>query len=137
MFLAACVVIIPVALNRPYICVAFWSYVSLLDPNSFLYGIGAMVPYAKVAVTLTLMSLLLSGEKKALHCDGTTMLVLAFLVIAALSQFTALSDISLGWDILDKLWKIVALNLLVVSFMRTRLRIHLLVLTICLGVGVQ
>ena len=135
MFLSAIAVIIPMALNRTYISIALWAYVSLLDPNSFLYGIGTMVPYAKVAAGVTLISLLLDREKKAFHCDRTTALVLIFLVIAALSQFTALSDAPVGWEILDKLWKIVALNLLVVSFMRTRLRIHLLLLTICLGVG--
>jgi len=135
MFLAAVAAIIPMALNWPYICVALWAYVSLLDPNSFLYGIGTMVPYAKVAAGLTLLSLLLGREKTVFHCDRTTVLVLIFLVIAALSQFTSLADASLGWDILDKLWKIVALNLLVVCCVRTRLRIHVLLLTICLGVG--
>jgi putative inorganic carbon (HCO3(-)) transporter len=135
MFLAAIFAIIPMALNRPYICIAFWAYVSLLDPNSFLYGIGATVPYAKLAAGLTLVSLLISQEKKVFHCDRTTVMVLIFLSIAALSQFTSLTNASLGWDILDKLWKIVALNLLIVCCMRTRLRIHLLLLTICLAVG--
>jgi probable O-glycosylation ligase (exosortase A-associated) len=135
MFLAAIVAIIPMALNRPYICIPFWAYVSLLDPNNFLYGIGALVPYAKVAAGLTLVSLLISRERKAFHCDRTTALVLIFLVIATLSQLTSLTDASVGWDILDKLWKIVALNLLVVCCMRSRLRIHVLLLTICLGVG--
>ena len=65
MFLAAMVAIIPMALNRPYICIAFWAYVSLLDPNSFLYSIGAAVPYTKVAAGLTLLSLVISQEKKA------------------------------------------------------------------------
>jgi putative inorganic carbon (HCO3(-)) transporter len=135
MFLAAVIAIIPMALSRPYICIAFWAYVSLLDPNSFLYNIGAVVPYTKVAAGLTPLSLLISREKKAFHCDRTTALVLIFLAIAALSQITSLTDGSLGWDILDKLWKIVALNLLVVCCMRSRLRIHLLLLTICIGVG--
>ncbi|MGD0106342.1 MAG: putative O-glycosylation ligase, exosortase A system-associated [Rhodopila sp.] len=135
MFLAAVIAIIPMALGWPYICISFWAYVSLLDPNSFLYGIGTMVPYAKVAAGMTLLSLLVSREKNAFHCDRTTALVLVFLVIAALSQFTSLADASVGWDILDKLWKIVALNLLVVCCVRTRLRIHVLLLTICLGVG--
>jgi putative inorganic carbon (HCO3(-)) transporter len=135
MFLAAVAAIIPMALNWSYICIAFWAYLSLLDPNSFLYGIGTMVPYAKVGAGLTLLSLLISREKKAFYCDRTTVLVLIFLLIAALSQFTSLTEASLGWDILDKLWKIVALNLLVVCCVRTRLRIHVLLLTICLGVG--
>lgn len=135
MFLAAIAAVIPMAASRPYICISLWAYVSLLDPNNFLYSIGAVVPYAKVAVGLTLLSLLISREKKEFHCDRTTGLVLIFLAIAALSQFTSLTDASLGWDILDKLWKIVALNLLIVCCMRTRLRLHLLLLTICLGVG--
>ena len=135
MFLAAMIAIIPMGLGRPDICIAFWAYVSLLDPNNFLYGFGATLPYAKLATGLTVVALLTSQEKKILHCDRTTALVLIFLVVAALAQFTALSDAPVGWDILDKLWKIVALNLLVVCFMRTRLRIHLLVLTICLAVG--
>ena len=135
MFLTAIAAIIPMALSRPYICISFWAYVSLLDPDDFLYGIATMVPYAKLAAALTVVSLLIGQEKKSFYFDRTTGLILIFLVIAALSQFTALTNASVGWAILDKLWKMVALNVLIVCCMRTRLRIHLLLLTICLGVG--
>jgi len=134
-FLSSVAVIVLLAGNKPYICVAFWMYVSLLDPNSSLFGIGAAVPYAKVAAGLTLVSFLLSRDKKKFQWDRSTALILIFLVIAALSQFSALSSASTGWDILDKLWKIVALNLCAIWCLRTRLQIHLLLLSICLAVG--
>lgn len=135
MFIAAILAAVPLAINRPHLAVALWAYLSLLDPNFFLYGLGNSVPFVKGAAGLTILSVLLSREKIAPRLDVTTVLALLFLAVAGASQITSFANSNLGWDILDKLWKIVALNVLIVSCVRTRLRIHVLILTICLGVG--
>lgn len=134
LLLIAVLAIVPLGITRPFICVAFWAYISLLDPNYFLYGFASDFPFVKLAAALTVVSVVCSREKKFLPHDRTSVLVLGFLAIAAMSQVTALTSAALGWDILDKLWKIVVLYLLVVCFMRSRVRIHLIVLTICIGV---
>ena len=134
MLMLAVFAVIPMGITRPFISVAFWAYLSLLDPNFFLYGFAAGFPFVKLGAALTAISFFCSRDTKYLPRDRTSILVVTFLAIAAVSQFTALSSAPLGWELLDKLWKIAALYLLVVCFMRTRLRIHLLVLTICLGI---
>ncbi len=135
-FLVAIAIIIPIALSWPYICLVFWAYVSLLDPNETLFGIASVVPYAKLAAAMTVLSFFITRRKNnPFHLDRTTVLVLIFLLLAAMSQFTSLSRDQNGWDILDKLWKIVALNVLILWCMRTRLQIHVLLLGVCLAVG--
>jgi probable O-glycosylation ligase (exosortase A-associated) len=64
-------------------------------------------------------------------------LAVIFLFIAALSQFMSDATGPLGWDILDKLWKIVLLNILITSFMRSRVRLYSLVLVICITFGYE
>jgi putative inorganic carbon (HCO3(-)) transporter len=135
MFLLVVSGMILLAFNRLNLCISLWAWVSLLDPNYFVYTIAAVVPYNKVVAGLTLLAIFTSSEKKKFYCPRTSAILLVFLVILALSQFTALSDNPIGWDVLDKFSKMVLLNLLIVCFMRTRQRLHTLALSICLGVG--
>lgn len=118
-----------------FVCVLNWAWISLLAPNNFLYGFDVGIPFNKVIAAVTVLSLVVSKERKRFRCDSIGVLVLIFLGIAALAQFGALSDLDLGWDLLDKFWKIVALYLLISCFAETPERIHALVVTACLGVG--
>ncbi len=123
------------AINYVYVSVLFWVWAIFLDPNEYLFGFAAAIPYNKMAVVLMAMALVISKETKRFICDRSSTLALAFLIIAFISQLLSLSDNDGGWVILDKLWKIIALNLAIVSFMRTRTRIHALVLTLVLTIG--
>lgn len=134
-FLGLFLVALALTFNRIPLCIQLWAWVSLLAPNSVLYGIGAGIPYNKVIAGMTLLTLLASREKKSFHGDRTSVLIICFLCLAVLSQFNSDSYQTTGWDILDKFWKIVVLNLLISSFMGSRVRLHMLVLTVCFAVG--
>ncbi len=134
-FLGLFFAVLTVAFNRIHVCILLWVWISFLNPGFQLYGIGAAIPYNKIIAGLTALALLASREKKSFHCDRTSVLILFFLCIAALSQFMSEASDPTGWDILDKLWKIVVLNLLISSFMRSRVRLHVLVLTLCIATG--
>ena len=136
-FLGLFLGVLAVAFNRIHVCILLWAWISFLNPNFQLYGMGASIPYNKIIAGLTALALLASREKKTFYCDRTSVLILFFLCIAALSQFTSQATDPTGWDILDKLWKIVVLNLLISSFMRSRVRLHMLVLTLCIATGFE
>jgi putative inorganic carbon (hco3(-)) transporter len=135
LFLLAMLGIAILALGRIDLCIALWAWVTLLDPNYWVYSFASMIHYNKVAAGLTIISILISKEKKKFHLHSASIILIFFLFIVAVSQFSALSENPTGWEILDKFSKMVLLNLLIVNFMRSRLRIHTLALSICLGVG--
>src|SRR5438046_88357 len=107
LIIVAVLAVIPIALTRPYIAVPLWAWTSLLGPNDFLYGLGRSVPFVKVAAGVTILSLILSKEKKSLYVDRSLILVLLFLTIATISQGT--TSAPTGWEIYDKLWKMIVL----------------------------
>jgi putative inorganic carbon (hco3(-)) transporter len=123
---------------RVNLCVLVWAWVSLLSPNFLFYGFASEIPYNRIVAGLTMITvvLALSGrEKTSLYADRTSYMILAFLGLAALSQSLSDAISWTGWDILDKLWKIVLLNIIISSFMRSRVRLHSLVLAICISIG--
>jgi probable O-glycosylation ligase (exosortase A-associated) len=126
-----------IAFNRTHVCILLWAWISLLTPNQLLWGIGNSLHYNKIIAVVTLLAALASQEKKKFYADRTSFLILLFLGIAALSQFMSQATSDTGWSILDKLWKIVLLNLLISSFMRTRVRLYGLVLALCIGIGFE
>jgi putative inorganic carbon (hco3(-)) transporter len=137
MFLVLFAVMIGLSYGRLFVCVLNWSWVSLVAPNLFMYGIGTMVPANKVVAGFTALAFLISKERKRLYIPFVGWLVLLLLLIASISQLTAVSDTDFGWGIYDRFWKIVVLFILVTSFVNTRDRIHALVLTAVIGVGFQ
>ena len=136
-FLAIFFVAIFPALTHIQVAVMLWVWVTLLAPNSYFFSTGSLIPYTKVAVGITLASLIFSRGKKALRFDRTTLLIALFLITAALSQTFALHESQLGWDLLDKLWKIVVLNIGISSFMRSRTRLHAMTIVICNSLAVM
>jgi putative inorganic carbon (HCO3(-)) transporter len=128
------VAILP-AFTHVFIAVLLWVWTAIFAPQTYLFGWAAEIPYNKTAAALTLLALIFGRERKQFHVDRTCVLIVLFLLAAAVSQLTAPVDNPLGWEIFDKLWKIVALNLLIVSFVRSRVRIHALLLVVCIATG--
>ena len=131
LFLAA----LAIAFNRVYVCVLLWAWIALLGPNTLFWGVASDVPFNKVIAGLTLLAFLMNRDRKKFHFDQTSVLISCFLGLAAISQYISESNVDIGWNVLDKLWKIVLLNLLISSFMRSRVRLHALVLAVCIAAG--
>ena len=136
-FVAAWIVLLPLALQGAQLGVLLWTWTSLLAPNDVLYGIGAAPPYAKITALLTL-GLILAGRGGGmrLRWDTSVCLMLALAVSGAISQATGLAiDSAPGWDLYQKFAKILLLAVVVTVVMRDRLRLHALLFAICLGIG--
>lgn len=116
--------------------ILLWVWATTLDLNHLLYGFATTIPYQKIVVVITVATFLLSGDKKRLYLDRNLVLMLVFLVIGLISQAGAITYQQDGWDIFDKLSKIVPLAFIVSWTIRDRVQIHALVIAICLGLGV-
>ena len=136
-FVASWLVLVPLAFSGAQVGVLLWAWTSLLAPNDVLYGFGATLPYAKLAAILTL-GLAVAGRGGGIRLrPNATVLLLGLLAVwALLSQATGLAaDSGPGWELCQKFLKILLLAVLVVAVMRDRLRLHALMLAICLGIG--
>ncbi len=136
-FVAAWIVLLPLALQGAQLGVLLWTWTSLLAPNDVLYGLGAGIPFAKVAAVVTL-ALLLFGRGGGIRLQGsaTVLLMVGLALSGIVSQATGLAaDGSEGWELYQKYAKILLLAVVVTAAMRDRLRLHALFLAICLGIG--
>ncbi len=120
--------------GRAYVSILTWAWIAILTPNFFMFGIAGSVPYNKLIAGVTFLAILTSKERKKFRIDATAIVLLMFLAQLAIAQFSALTDQSVGWDILDKFWKIVIFFFLVLAFADSPNRIHALVLATCLGI---
>jgi putative inorganic carbon (HCO3(-)) transporter len=136
-FLAAWAVFLPLALQGAQLGVLLWAWTSLLAPDDVLYGLGAAFPFAKIAAIVTLGLMLIGrGGGIRLRWDATALLLIGLALSGAVSQATGLAaDTAAGWDLYQKFAKILLLALVVTAVMRDRLRLHALLLAICLGMG--
>ncbi len=137
MFLGFWIALLPLAFRGAHLGVMLWAWTSLLAPNDLLFGLGAAVPFAKVAAIPTLLLLVFGRPGQArIRFGRTGLLLVALACVAILSQtVTVMADTAPGWDLCEKYLKILALGLAVLWTMTDRLRIHGLLMAICLGLG--
>ena len=136
-FLASWLVMLPLALRGAHLGVLLWAWTSLLAPNDLLYGIGVSVPFAKLAALPTLLRLVFHRPGEVRFRIGRTgLLMLALGGMAVLSQSqTPMADTASGWDLCVRFLKVLGLALAVLCCVTDRLRVHGLLLAICLGIG--
>jgi probable O-glycosylation ligase (exosortase A-associated) len=136
-FMAAWIVLVPVALQGAQLGVLLWTWTSLLEPNDILYSIGSAVPFSKIAALLTL-GLLLAGRGGDVRrrWDATMLLLAALALLGLAAQADCLAaDPAPGWVIWQDFAKVLLLAMVVRAVMRDRVRLHAMLLVICLGVG--
>ncbi len=136
-FVAAWIVLLPLALQGAQLGVLLWTWTSLLAPNDVLYGLGAVVPFSKITAILTL-GLMVAGKGGGIRLRGsaTVWLLVGLGIVGLAAQATGLAtDSASGWDLYQKFLKILLLAIVVMAVMRDRLRLHGMLLAICLGIG--
>lgn len=126
---------LPALVLSPTIGVLIWVWTALLSPNELLYGVMAGVPFNKVVAALTIACLAFSKESKAPYADAIVVLMLLFALAATGSWLTSIVDTAEGTDLYFKVLKEVTLAIAITAVITTRHRMHLLVLTVCIGFG--
>ncbi|WP_419729308.1 putative O-glycosylation ligase, exosortase A system-associated [Lichenicola sp.] len=136
-FLACWLVLLPLVFRGAHLGVLLWAWTSLLAPNDLLYGIGMSIPFAKLAALPTLLQLVFHRRGEVQFRIGRTgMLMLALGVLAVVSQsLSPMVDTAPGWDLCVRFLKVLGLALAVLCCINNRLRVHGLLLAICLGIG--
>ena len=135
LFLGGIAVLLP-ALTRPFICLMLWIWTSLLTPNGMLWGFMAPVPFNKIVVGTTLISLFAGDRKKDIHINGSSIMMMMMLTVGIISMSSTIaSSTDVVYPMFDRFWKINVLCVLVPIFITTRTRVHSFAAAVTLGLG--
>lgn len=127
----------PLTIMYPSVSVVFWVWAAMTDVKSFMYGFMIAVPVQKLLVGTTVVSLMVGKGTKRFYFDATFGLMLALLMWTLLAQSVAIADPNLsdGWTLFDKIWKILLLGFMIMIVAWDRIKIHAIILAVILGLG--
>jgi probable O-glycosylation ligase (exosortase A-associated) len=114
-----------------------WAWIALCDPQQYMYGVAATLPFNKLAVVATFISLFVDQTKRKPYIDWHILLVGLFVLQGAISYSVGLSGLDRTYQLLDKMIKIYVLCCVMTMANRGRIQIHAMVIIICLGMGIH
>lgn len=114
-----------------------WAWIALCAPQQYLFGFGVTLPWNKIAVAVTLISIFVDQTKKQPYIDSHIGLVGLFVIQGIISFSVGLSDQSRTYDLLDRMIKIYILCFIMTMAPRERLQIHAMMIILCLGMGIH
>ncbi len=136
-FLLGFLAMVPVALRNPAIGVMLWAWTALLSPNDYLFGFMTLIPINKVCAALTVFAMVTGPHKNKFYCDKTIVMLAAMILLGYASAANGLSTSPDVMEEFERLAKIGALVVVITMTMTTRLRLYGLILSLCMGLGLN
>lgn len=134
-FFLVWIVLFPITFWSPHVGVILWIWTALISPGELFYGFMAGVPYNKMIAIATVLTLMVSQERKRFYVDGTVVLLGLLAVVATVSALTPIAFSDEGWFLYEKMLKILVLVFVISGVMWSRYRLHATILAICLAFG--
>jgi putative inorganic carbon (HCO3(-)) transporter len=133
LFLAfACV--IPFIFKRPVVGVLAYACVGLMNPHRLTYGAAYNFPFAMLLCGMTLLSLVISKEKKKLPMTGPVLVLLIFIAWMTLTSTMALVP-ETTWDGWSKVMKTMLMLIVTMMIVRTAADVKALALVVAMSLG--
>jgi putative inorganic carbon (HCO3(-)) transporter len=125
---------LPFIFKRPWFGGIMWVWISVMNLHSQAYGFARTFPFAAIIAGVTVTAMLLNKEKFRLpNSPLTVVLILFFLWMSVTSMFAIHPDqVSVQWI---KVYKIFAMNLVIMMLITDRRRIEALIATVVLSIG--
>lgn len=137
MFLGAMVFFVPLALRNAYVAFLLWGWTGVLLPNYYLFGFMQSARFnlifALIAIGLFFFGRL--QDKGAWVKSRTGVLMIALLIHATLSMILAKPDNPLNFVVYFDFLKAIVFCLLMPFFLSNRLRIHVFLIVLAIGLG--
>lgn len=137
MMLFAMMALVPLAFTNGFNAYLLWGWTAMLSPSFYLFGFMQGLRYNLIfaAIALGLWMLGKLDIKGKVTSNVTTVLLITFTVQVTLSALFAYDGNPGNWITYDFFIKSVIFAILMPVFVTTRLRLHALVLVICLALG--
>ncbi|MBI0537612.1 putative O-glycosylation ligase, exosortase A system-associated [Roseomonas sp. KE2513] len=134
-FVATMVLLLPLAVARPFVGVLLLTWLLLMGPERLVYGPAASMPWLLMVFATTLFGCLLAGEPRRLPLNATTLLILALMGLFTVTALVAPSNPAASlakWEGIET--TLVAL-LLTAAMLTDRRRLHALVWVMVIAIG--
>ena len=137
MMFSAFIFMVPLAMQSAFVAYLFWAWSGVLLPNYYLYGFMQSMRFnflfALMALGLMWMGKL--KDKGAWVKSRTTTLYITFLCLGSISALLAEEPNPLNADVYVAFVKAMLFCLVMPYFLTSRLRIHVLVMMLGIGLG--
>ena len=121
---------IGLTLRYPFAGVLTWAWLTCMNPHQEVYGLSKVIPLNLIVAVITIVSWMLSKERKHPQFDATTWAILGLLAWMTFNTFYAANP-TYSWPYWDRTWRIMALGVFVGIMATNQVRIHALVWVVC------
>ncbi len=129
-------VFVPLSVFNGFVAYLLWAWTSIFSPNYYLYGFMAEVRYNFIFAGIALFSLLFLGSHRVqIKFSSTEKLLAVFALHASISALLAYSPNPLNLEVYEGLIKALAFCLVAPAFITDRLRLHVLLIALAIGMG--
>lgn len=138
MFACAMLLAVPLSFAKPVIAFYLWGWTALLIPTSYFYGFMAQARLNFTLAILTFLLIALRGVRwDSYRFNRVTFLYLLFLAHATIAFLLGYPNNPNNSHYYEVLLKLLAFCLLMPLFIDSRLRMHVMILVIVLGLGLH
>jgi putative inorganic carbon (hco3(-)) transporter len=107
------------ALRRPWIGVLLWTWLSLMNPHRFAWGIAYSAPLAAIAVGATVLGLLMTQEKQSPFIDAPVKWYFVFLIWLTVSWLLG-ENVSGDFELWSRFMKISFMSFVAIALLLNR-----------------
>jgi putative inorganic carbon (hco3(-)) transporter len=125
---------LPFAFKRPIVGVLVYAVFSLMNPHKLTYGFAGSFPFAMIMAAVTLMSAVISKEKKKLPFTPVVIQLMIVIGWVTLTAAFALNQAG-AWEEWNTVMKTMLIVVLTIAVTRTVNDVKALVLTVAASLG--
>lgn len=134
-FGSAFVVLLGMAVTRPMIGVLAFDWISFMNPQQELYGVGNQLPWALLAALATLIGCLNRREPRRFPVTSTQILIMVFAGLITINSLFALVPTKIEFAGYIQLMKSLGFALLAGALITDRRRFHALIWIMVISIG--
>lgn len=125
---------IPYILMRPFVGLLVWSWLGYMNPHRLCWGFAYSFPWVQIVAIATLISLVLSNERKSIRLTPTVLLMILFFIWTTVTTFFAAVPAS-AWQQWEIFGKILIMVLVTLVLVKDKQRMNWLVWMIVVSLG--
>lgn len=125
---------IPYILMRPFVGLLLWSWIGYMNPHRLCWGFAYSFPWVQLVAITTLVSLMLSKERKTIRMSPTVVLFILFFIWTTVTTLFAVEPDS-AWQQWEVFGKVLIMVLVTLVLVKDKQQMNLLVWMIVVSLG--
>jgi probable O-glycosylation ligase (exosortase A-associated) len=114
----------PFALFEPFLGIALWTWVSVMNPHRLTWNFAYNLPFAQVVAAATLMSLVIASRKVKFPWTGLTVTLIVFLIWLGITFVTGIHP-RLSIEMWSRITKELVMTLVALAVVRSERQIQI------------